>query len=271
MTVVCRQFGISRKTGYKLFERYQQDGPVALADRSRHPVRYANQLPAQIESLIVTSRRDKPHWGARKIREILVRRLAGDSKIPAISTIHAILDRHGLVKRMGRKRHKAEGTPLSSGQNSNDLWCTDFKGEFKLGDGRYCYPLTVTDHAARLLLMCEAHESTREIPVISAFERLFTQRGLPAANRADNGLPFASPNVSSISRNYPSGGSASASRSNASSPAIPSRTDATNGCIASHLEKGSNPPARHEQPAATGTLRQFRSRIQYRTPARGTA
>ena len=194
MTSVCREFGISRKTGYKLFERYKEDGPVALADRSRRPVRYANQLPAQIENLIVRSKRDKPHWGARKIREILVRRLAGDTRIPATSTIHAVLDRHGLVRRMGRKRHKAEGTPLSSGQNPNDLWCTDFKGEFKLGDGRYCYPLTVTDHASRLLLMCEAHESTREIPVISAFERLFVERGLPAAIRSDNGLPFASPN-----------------------------------------------------------------------------
>lgn len=194
MAGVCREFGISRKTGYKLFERYKEDGPVALADRSRRPVRYANQLPAQIENLIVSAKRDKPHWGARKIRELLVRRLAGDVRIPATSTIHATLDRHGLVKRMGRKRQKAEGTPLSTGTNPNDLWCTDFKGEFKLGDGRYCYPLTVTDHASRFLLMCEAHESTREIPVISAFERLFAERGLPAAIRSDNGLPFASPN-----------------------------------------------------------------------------
>ncbi|MGH8347620.1 MAG: IS481 family transposase, partial [Pseudomonas sp.] len=194
MTDVCRAFGISRKTGYKLFERYRQDGPVALTDRSRRPVRYANQLPDQVESLIVSCKRDKPHWGARKIRELLVRRLAGDVRIPATSTIHAVLDRNGLVRRMGRKRHKAEGTPLSSGANPNDLWCTDFKGEFKLGDGRYCYPLTVTDHASRFLFACEAFESTREIPVISAFERLFAERGLPAAIRSDNGLPFASPN-----------------------------------------------------------------------------
>ena len=136
MTFVCREFGISRKTGYKLFERYKQDGPVALADRSRRPVRYANQLPEQIESLIVRCKRDKPHWGARKIRELLVRRLAGETRIPATSTIHAVLDRHGLVKRMGRKRQKAQGTPLSTGAAPNDLWCADFKGEFKLGNGR---------------------------------------------------------------------------------------------------------------------------------------
>ena len=194
MTDVCRAFGISRKTGYKLFARYKEDGPVALADRSRRPVRYANQLPEQIETLIVRSKREKPHWGARKIRELLVRRLAGDTRIPATSTIHAVLDRHGLVRRMGRKRCKAQGTLLSAGSEPNELWCADFKGEFKLGNGNYCYPLTVTDHASRYILMCEAHDSTRENPVIAAFERLFTERGLPAAIRSDNGVPFASPN-----------------------------------------------------------------------------
>jgi transposase InsO family protein len=194
MSDVCREFGISRKTGYKLYERYREEGPVALADRSRRPVRYANQLPAQVERLIVTSKREKPHWGARKIRELLVRRLAGDVRLPATSTIHAVLDRHGLVRRLGRRRHKATSTPLSTGADPNDLWSTDFKGEFKLGNGRYCYPLTVADHASRFILACEAFESTREEPVIAAFERLFQDRGLPHAIRSDNGLPFASPN-----------------------------------------------------------------------------
>jgi transposase InsO family protein len=175
-------------------QRYREDGPVALADRSRRPVRYANQLPGPVERLIVDLKREKPHWGARKIREILVRRLAGDVRIPAISTIHAVLDRSGLVKRMGKRRHKAAGTPLSTGAAPNDLWAADFKGEFKLGDGRWCYPLTVTDHASRVLLLCEALESTREEPVITAFEHLFLDRGLPDAIRTDNGLPFASPN-----------------------------------------------------------------------------
>ena len=194
MSDVCREFGISRKTGYKLFERYREEGPVALADRSRRPVRYANQLPAQVESLIIASKRAKPHWGARKIREVLVRRLAGDVRIPATSTIHAVLDRHGLVRHMGKRRHKAIGTPLSTGAAPNDLWSTDFKGEFKLGNGHYCYPLTVADHASRFILLCEALESIREEPVIAAFERLFRERGLPNAIRSDNGLPFASPN-----------------------------------------------------------------------------
>jgi transposase InsO family protein len=195
MTEVCRAFGISRKTGYKIFDRYKEHGLEALNDRSRRPVRYANQLPQQIESLILTLKRDKPHWGARKIRELLVRRLSGDVRIPARSTIHAVLHRHGLVKPIGRPRNRATGTPLSDGATPNDLWCADFKGEFKLGNGRYCYPLTVTDHASRFLLLCEALESTREDLAFTAFQQLFVERGLPSAIRSDNGVPFASPNA----------------------------------------------------------------------------
>jgi transposase len=121
MTDVCRQFGISRKTGYKIFDRYRDHGLEALTDRSRRPVRYANQLPPPIESLIVRLKDEKPHWGARKIRELLVRRLAGDVRIPARSTIHAVLDRHGLVRRSGGPRHRARGTPLSEGAAINKL------------------------------------------------------------------------------------------------------------------------------------------------------
>ena len=195
MSEVCREFGISRKTGYKIFDRYREHGLEALTDRSRRPVRYANQLPPPIESLIVRLKDEKRHWGARKIRELLVRRLAGDIRVPARSTIHAVLDRHGLVKRVGRPRHRAHGTPLSQAAAPNDLWCADFKGEFKLGNGRYCYPLTVTDQASRFLLLCEALESTRELLAFTAFERLFVERGLPLAIRSDNGVPFASPNA----------------------------------------------------------------------------
>ncbi|EAV41942.1 transposase (ISmav2) [Roseibium aggregatum IAM 12614] len=142
MSAVCREFGISRKTGYKIWDRYRQDSLEALCDRSRRPVRYANQLPDQVERLIVSTKKDKPHWGARKIREILVRKLAGDVRIPAQSTVHAVLDRHGLVKRARKRQraYKAEGTALSAGVRPNDLWCTDFKGEFKLGTGNTVTP-----------------------------------------------------------------------------------------------------------------------------------
>lgn len=194
MSHVCREFGISRKTGYKIFGRYKEHGLEALTDRSRRPVRYANQLPSQVEAAIVRAKQDKPHWGARKIRELLVRRLRHEVRVPAKSTIHAVLDRHGLVK-PAIKRRRATGTPLSPGHGPNDLWCADYKGEFQLGNRRYCYPLTVTDHASRYLLLCEALESTREELAFTAFERLFQERGLPKAIRSDNGVPFASPNA----------------------------------------------------------------------------
>ncbi len=112
MAEVSRAFGISRKTGYKIFDRYKEHGLEVLTDRSLRPVQYANQLPPQIEQLIVTCKRDKLHWGARKIRELLVRRLDGDLRVPAKSTVHALLHRHGLVKPLSRPRHRARGTPL---------------------------------------------------------------------------------------------------------------------------------------------------------------
>jgi transposase InsO family protein len=194
MAALCREFGISRKTGYKIVGRYEECGLEGLTDRARHPHRYANQLPEQVEAAIVAAKREKPNWGARKIRERLLRRLPHAVKVPARSTIHAILDRHGFVTRARRSRTHTEGTPLSEGLQPNALWCTDYKGEFMLGDRRYCYPLTVTDHASRYLLLCEAMESNAEKTAFTAFERLFKERGLPHAIRSDNGVPFASPN-----------------------------------------------------------------------------
>src|SRR3982074_540883 len=191
MADLCREFGISRKTGYKIFGRYQECGVQGLTDRSRRPYRYAHQLPFQVENFILRARHEQPSWGARKIRERLLRRFSG-IPIPAKSTIHAVLDRCGLVERRGRVRRRAQGTALSLGQRPNELWCTDYKGEFLLGNHQYCYPLTVTDHASRFLLTCEALSSTREEYAFTVFERLFKERGLPANIRSDNGVPFAS-------------------------------------------------------------------------------
>lgn len=194
MASLCREFGIARKTGYKIYERYKECGMEGLTDRARRPWRYANSLPLQLQTMIVATKRERPTWGARKIRERLLRKLPHEVKVPACSTIHAILDRHGLVMRARRSRTKSEGTSLSEGIAPNALWCTDYKGEFMMGDKRYCYPLTVTDHASRYLLLCEAMESVKEVPAFTAYERLFKERGLPAAIRSDNGVPFAAPN-----------------------------------------------------------------------------
>jgi putative transposase len=189
MAELCREFGISRKTGYKIFDRCQECGVQGLTDRSRCPYRYAHQLPFQVETFILNVKREHTSWGARKIRERLIRKYSG-IPTPAKSTIHAVLDRHGLVERRGRRRHRAQGTALSLGQKPNELWCTDYKGEFLLGNHHYCYPLTVIDHASRFLLSCEALSSTKEEYAFTVFERLFKERGLPANIRSDNGIPF---------------------------------------------------------------------------------
>lgn len=135
MAVLCREFDISRKTGYKILTRYNDSGLEGLTDRSRRPYRHANQLPFQIEKLIVRLKQDKPTWGAPKIRERLAR-LYPDVHRPAISTVHAVLDRHGMVERRKRRRNRATGTPLSNGCRPNDLWCADYKGEFGREHGR---------------------------------------------------------------------------------------------------------------------------------------
>jgi len=193
MSGLCEEFGISRKTGYKIWNRYQNTGGHALEDRSRKPHRFANQLPEQLERGIVKLKREKPHWGAPKIRELLIRRFP-DLRPPAISTVHTVLDRYGLVNCRKRRRHRAQGTRLSRSRQPNDLWCADFKGEFMLGDKRYCYPLTLSDHASRFLLAIEALEGVKEEWAFPVFERAFEEFGLPTAIRTDNGVPFASAN-----------------------------------------------------------------------------
>jgi putative transposase len=191
MAPLCAEFGISRKTGYKIFDRYRDCGVQAFTDRSRRPYRQANRLPPQLEAVIVRLKREYPGWGAPKIREKL-RRQSTAPHLPAISTVHAVLDRHGLVRRRRRRRHTTTGTELSRPSESNALWCADYKGEFMLGNRRYCYPLTITDFASRYLLTCEALATTQEKFAFTVFERTFKEFGLPGAIRTDNGVPFAS-------------------------------------------------------------------------------
>ena len=194
MSGLCEEFGVSRKTGYKILERYRDCGVEGLTDRSRRPYRHANQLPVQIETLIVRLKRERPAWGAPKIRERLSR-LYPDVHRPAISTVHAVLDRHGLVKRRKGRRNRARGPALSASSEPNALWCADYKGEFMLADRRYCYPLTITDFASRYLIACEALSTTKEAYAFAVFESAFKEFGLPKAIRTDNGVPFASPNA----------------------------------------------------------------------------
>ncbi len=195
MTVVCKEFGISRVTGYKIWKRYKELGPVAAFNRSSRPHKHPNQTPFEIEQLIVRFKKERPNWGAPKIQKLVSNRYPS-IKLPAVSTVHEILDRHDLVKRRRRRnnKYKATASYLSTPTEPNDLWCTDFKGEFKLGNKEYCYPLTTSDFATRFVMGCEALDSTRESSAIRAFEELFKEYGLPSAIRSDHGIPFASGN-----------------------------------------------------------------------------
>ena len=201
MTDLCREFGISRKTGYKLAERYAKAGPHGLYDRSRRPKRSPNRTAGSVIQRIVRLRRRYPTWGPKKLRSLLETR-EPEVRWPAASTIGVILKDAGLVD--GRKRRRRTWpTPPSERKASeapNELWCMDFKGQFRLCNRQYCYPLTVTDHFSRYLLGCEALENTRTEPTAHALELIFHEHGLPHRLRSDNGSPFASIGLGGLSR-----------------------------------------------------------------------
>lgn len=178
MARLCEEFGISRKTGCKIYTRHKDCGLVGLTDRSRRPYRYANRLPMALEKWIVRLKREYPDWGAPKIRERLRRRCPGLS-CPAVSTVHAVLHRYGFVKPRRPRRPRLHGTLRAQPVQPNELWCADYKGAFMLANRRYCYPLTITDYASRYLLTCEALSTTQDIYAFSVFEHTFQQYGLP--------------------------------------------------------------------------------------------
>lgn len=194
LAAVCRDFGISRKTGTKFWNRYQKEGPEGLINRSSVPHRNNKSLNKELESLIVKLKKEKPYWGAPKLRELFIKRYS-DIKAPSISTFHAVIKRNGFVKARRKRRlsSKATGTFLSLPKQANDLWCTDYKGQFRLGNKEYCYPLTITDAHSRYLLACEAFYKISQEDVFSVFDRLFRENGLPTAIRSDNGTPFGNP------------------------------------------------------------------------------
>jgi transposase InsO family protein len=200
MTDLCREFGISRKTGYKFERRYEEHGPRGLYDVSRRPRRLARQVSAGIQTAILDLKRDQPTWGAAKIQEVL-RRRHPEMEMPVRSTIHDLLDRYGLVKkRSKRRRYHAYPTLREQDiQAPNQLWCADFKGQFRMGNAKYCYPLTVSDFHSRYLLGCEAMESTQSESAQQGFEWIFREYGLPTRLRTDNGVPFSSRSVQGLS------------------------------------------------------------------------
>ncbi len=194
MAGVCRKYGVSRPTGYKWIQRYLElEGDLtALVDLPRTPHHHPWATDAQMVDLIIRARRQQPTWGPRKLRERL-RRAYPQIDLPAPSTIGAILKRHGLSSARQRRRRTPPWTdPLSHSVSPNSVWCTDFKGQFRTGDGVHCYPLTLMDACTRFLVRCHALLETSASATRPVYESAFREYGLPHAIRSDNGSPFAS-------------------------------------------------------------------------------
>ncbi len=197
---VCRQFGVSRKVGYKWLGRYRQDGVEGLLDCSRAPRHHPQAMAEEIIERCLAARRMHPTWGPLKVRAWLDRQ-APAIDWPAASTIGALFDREGLtVKRKLRRRSPPSSAPFAHCGTANDVWCIDFKGWFLTGDGSRCEPLTLTDAYSRYLLRCQALSRTDTDHVWPVLEAAFREFGLPRHLRSDNGSPFASRGAGGLSR-----------------------------------------------------------------------
>ena len=191
ITQLCKRFDISRNTGYKWIERFKAEGMTGLADRSRARLTQSHRTPEAVVEKILQLKHSHSDWGPVTIASALYREQP-DQSWPAISTIGEILKRHGLVKPR-RKRHKVppQSQPLAHATAPNEVWSADFKGQFKMGDGKTCYPLTISDNHSRLLISCQGLYGPRLAPSMKVYERAFREYGLPRRIRTDNGFPFA--------------------------------------------------------------------------------
>jgi putative transposase len=198
-TRLCERFGISRQSGYALLARYDERGAEGLEDRAPRAQQCPHKTAGAIEDLVVEMRKKHPQEGPKKVIE----RLAithPDVAWPAASTVGEILKRRGLIRpRRTRIRVPMHPSPLEPCAEPNDVWCTDFKGHFELGDRTRCHPLTITDGASRYLIRCEGLLAETTVLSRPHFESAFAEFGLPARIRSDNGSPFATRTLGGLS------------------------------------------------------------------------
>ena len=193
------RFCISRKTAYKWIDRFEEYGQSGFHELSRRPHSSPSQTdPALVEELIVL-RKAHPRWGPRKLVDLMHQR---DRKreLPAVSTAALILARQGLARSTRRYRRAHPGCPKTIPQGPNDIWAADYKGQFRLKNGQYCFPLTVSDLATRFVLGCDAHPEISLEMTLAHFRQLFDRFGLPNRIRTDNGSPFASSALARLSQ-----------------------------------------------------------------------
>ncbi len=200
MTELCQRYGISRETGYVWLRRYRAAGVAGLVERNRAAQRHPNQTPEEIERMVLELRQAHMRWGPRKLKRVLERDEPG-RVWPTVSTIGSLLRREGLVvTRRKRTRTAPYSEPLAHADESNRVWCADFKGWFRTGNGERIDPLTISDAHSRYLLRCQAVAKTDTARVQAIFEAAFREYGMPQAIRTDNGPPFASSAVAGLSR-----------------------------------------------------------------------
>jgi transposase InsO family protein len=200
MTELCQRFGISRRVGYKWLQRFEEEGLAGLANRSRAPRSCPHRADPWAVAALIRARERYPSWGPKKLVARL-REEQPDLALPAVSTAGEILKRHGLVKSQRRRSRPVHpgAAPLEV-TAPNQVWMADFKGEFRLGNGQFCYPLTVSDAHTRYLLACFALPNPNYAGALPCFTQIFAEHGLPEAIRTDNGGPFSSTAVGGLSR-----------------------------------------------------------------------
>jgi transposase InsO family protein len=199
MTELCRDYDISRKTGYKWVARHEAGGPMGLVDQSRRPHHYARATDEAVRQAIVEARRRHPTWGAGKLIAWLARREPA-GVWPARATACDLLKRAGLVRARRRRCRPPAAGPLAAVTRVNEVWTVDFKGQFRTGDGSDCYPLTLRDAQSRYVLRCDALSGPLLAPTQRRLARAFAEYGLPERIRSDNGSPFASTGLGRLSR-----------------------------------------------------------------------
>lgn len=200
MTELCARYGVSRKTAYKWVNRYLEHGPDGLWECSHAPQRAANRTPDEVEQAIVQCRLRHPSWGPKKLLWTLQKRQP-QLELPSRTTVAEILKRNDLVLAKKRPRPVGHpGRPSMAVNKPNDCWSVDFKGQFRTGDGVYCYPLTVTDNHSRYLLACQGLPGTLLEPTQAMLTKVFKEYGLPSRLRSDNGAPFAAYTLGRLSR-----------------------------------------------------------------------
>lgn len=199
MAALCRRFAISRRHGYKWFERWRAEGVAGLADRSRAPLGHPQAVAADLLEACLDVRRAHPTWGPVKVRAWLARR-SPSRQWPAASTIGALFDREGLTVKRRLRRRGPPGGPLFAAEAANDVWSIDFKGWFRTGDGTRVDPLTLSDACSRYLLRCQAVARPDTGHVWPILDAAFREYGLPLRLRSDNGPPFATIGAGGLSR-----------------------------------------------------------------------